>query len=76
MEIFTLLSSIPYLGEALQLALAAHGLALAVVNMTDTPKDNEMLAQAYKYIEFAAGIVKPSKVKQPLPWETITKKSP
>jgi hypothetical protein len=76
MEIFTLLSSVPYLGEILQIVLAGHAVALAIVNMTDTPKDNEMVATVYKYIEFAAGIVKPSKVKQPLPWENITKKSP
>jgi hypothetical protein len=35
--------------------LAAHGLALAIVNLTPTPKDNEILAKVYKGIEWAAG---------------------
>jgi hypothetical protein len=64
MELFSFLNDIPYLDVALQLALAAHALALAIVNLTDTPKDNEALAKAYRYIEFMAGIVKSSKVKQ------------
>lgn len=67
MEIFEILGQVPFLAEALQLLVAAHALALAIVNMTDTPKDNELVAKAYKYIEFLAGIVKPSKVKQPNP---------
>jgi hypothetical protein len=57
MEIFELLQSVPYLSEAMTLILAAHSLCLAVVNMTKTPKDNEYLAKAYKYIEFFAGFV-------------------
>lgn len=36
--------------------LAAHGLAVAVVNLTPTPKDDEFVAKAYKVIEFLAGI--------------------
>lgn len=69
MEIFEILNQVPYLAEALQLALAAHALAIAIVNLTDTPKDNEYVAKAYRYIEFAAGIVRPKKVKQPGPGE-------
>lgn len=72
-EIFEVLNQVPYLPEALQLILAAHGLALAIVNMTDTPKDNELLAKVYKYVEFLAGIVKPSKAKQPNPLDTTKK---
>jgi hypothetical protein len=53
------LTSIP-----LFLLIAAHALAIAVVNLTDTPKDNEYVAKAYRYIEFAAGIVRAQKVKQ------------
>jgi hypothetical protein len=71
MEIFELLSSVPYLYEVIQGLIAAHALALFIVNLTDTPKDNEMLAKAYKYIEFAAGIVRPRKVKQPLPTQKV-----
>lgn len=43
--------------------LALHGLALAVVNLTDTPDPNdtsskvkEFLAKVYPYIERAAGV--------------------
>lgn len=57
MEIFTLLSSVPYLYEALQLALAGHALAVAIVNLTETPKDNELVKKVYSYIEIAAGLV-------------------
>jgi len=38
---------------------AAHGLALVVVNLTKTPKDDEFVAKLYKLIEFLAGIVTP-----------------
>ena len=73
MEIFEILNNVPYLYEALQGLLALHAFAVFVVNMTDTPKDNEMLAKAYKYIEFAAGIVRPSKSKQPNPLDNKDK---
>lgn len=36
--------------------LALHGLALAVVNLTPTPKDNEALAKAYKWVNVFAGL--------------------
>lgn len=42
---------------------AAHGLALAVVNLTPTPADNEALAKVYRVVEVAAGILS-SKAKQ------------
>jgi hypothetical protein len=67
MEMFDVLNQVPYLAEALQLIVAAHALAVAIVNLTDTPKDNELVAKGYRYIEFLAGIVKPSKVKQTNP---------
>lgn len=41
------------------IAAAAHGLALVVVNLTKTPKDDQALAAVYKVIEVAAGIVTP-----------------
>lgn len=43
--------------------LAAHGLALAIVNLTPTPKDNEALAKAYRVVEWMGGIFT-SKAKQ------------
>lgn len=42
---------------ALQLVIAAHALALVIVNLTPTPKDDEAVAKFYRAIEFLAGIV-------------------
>ena len=36
--------------------VAVNALATAIVNLTPTPKDNEILAKAYRVVEFAAGI--------------------
>jgi hypothetical protein len=48
------------------LAVALHGVALVIVNMTPTPKDNEALdnyrrivVKAYRAVEILAGIVSP-----------------
>ena len=48
------------------LAVALHGLALVIVNITPTPKDNEALGdisrvvvKAYRAVEILAGIVTP-----------------
>ena len=38
---------------------AAHALALAIVNLTPTPKDNEMVAKWYRAVEILAGIIIP-----------------
>ena len=64
MELFEFLFQVPYLAEALQVLVAGHAVAVAIVNLTDTPKDDEMVAKAYRYIEFLAGIVNAKKVKQ------------
>jgi len=48
-----------HIQTAFSLALAAHGLALAIVNLTKTPKDDEALRAAYKVIEVIAGIITP-----------------
>jgi hypothetical protein len=40
-----------------------HVLALAIVNLTPTPKDNEIVAKAYKVVEVVAGLFS-AKVKQ------------
>ncbi len=44
-------------GEIVSVAGAIHLLALAVVNLTPTPKDDEIYAKVYKVIEKLAGIV-------------------
>lgn len=56
--------------DYIALAVAIHGVALVVVNLTPTPKDNEALdnytrviVKAYRAIEILAGIVSP-KVKR------------
>lgn len=36
--------------------LAAHALAIVIVNMTPTPKDNEIVAKVYTVVETLAGI--------------------
>ena len=44
---------------ALQVALAGHGLALVICNLTKTPKDDHVVGSAYKVIEVVAGIITP-----------------
>lgn len=36
---------------------AAHALALAIVNLTPTPKDNEWVGSAYRWVERLAGLI-------------------
>ena len=43
--------------EIVGVAGAAHLVALAVVNLTPTPKDNEAYARFYKVIEKFAGLI-------------------
>lgn len=50
--------------EYITLAIAIHGLALVIVNLTPTPKDNEALdgvtkvaVKLYRAVEILAGIV-------------------
>jgi hypothetical protein len=64
MELFSWLADIPYIEVILGGVLSAHALALFIVNLTDTPKDNDLVSKGYRYIELVAGIVKASKVKQ------------
>lgn len=47
----------------LSLIVALHAVALIVVNMTPTPKDNEWLEKIYKWVELVAGVVS-KKAKQ------------
>lgn len=46
-----------YQEELLAVLGAAHAFALAIVNLTPTPKDNETLAKIYGWIEVFAGLV-------------------
>jgi len=43
--------------EVAGIAGALHILALAIVNLTPTPKDDEIYGKFYKVIEMIAGIV-------------------
>lgn len=52
--------------DYIALAVAVHGVALVVVNMTPTPKDNEALdgytrtvVKVYRAIEILAGVISP-----------------
>ncbi len=58
------------IAEYVTLAIAIHGLALVIVNLTPTPKDNEALDGAtrvvvklYRALEILAGLVS-KKAKQ------------
>ena len=42
--------------EILAVLAALHGLAIAIVNLTPTPKDDETLAKIYRVVEILAGI--------------------
>jgi hypothetical protein len=59
-----------HVSDYVALAIAIHGVALVVVNMTPTPKDNKalneytrLLVKLYRVIEVLAGIISP-KVKR------------
>jgi hypothetical protein len=43
--------------QLLTVLIAAHAVAIAIVNLTPTPKDNEQVAKFYKVIEIFAGII-------------------
>lgn len=58
------------LADYVALAVAIHGVALVIVNLTPTPKDNEALntytkviVKVYRAVEILAGIISP-KVKR------------
>lgn len=55
-----------HIPEIVTLVVAVHGVAVVVVNLTPTPKDDEALntitrmgVKAYRAIEILAGIVTP-----------------
>ena len=43
--------------EIIAALFAIHAAAVAVVNLTPTPKDDAIVAKYYKVIEFLAGIM-------------------
>ena len=54
------------IAEYIAVAVAVHGSALAIVNLTPTPKDNEylgkysrMAVKLYRAVEILAGVVSP-----------------
>ena len=54
------------ISDYIALAVALHSVALIIVNLTPTPKDNEALdtysriaVKAYRVIEILAGVVSP-----------------
>jgi hypothetical protein len=57
---------VSHLSDYVALIVALHGVALVIVNMTPTPKDNEALdnyrriaVKLYRAIEIIAGIISP-----------------
>ena len=54
------------IAEYIAVAIAVHGAALAIVNLTPTPKDDEFLGRysrmavrLYRAIEILAGVITP-----------------
>lgn len=45
--------------DLMEIILALHGAAVLIVNLTDTPKDNDLVGQFYRGIELFAGIFTP-----------------
>jgi hypothetical protein len=43
--------------QIIEILIAIHAVALLIVNLTPTPKDDEIVAKYYRVIEFLAGIV-------------------
>jgi hypothetical protein len=61
---------VSHLSDYVALVVALHGVALVIVNMTPTPKDNEALdnyrrlaVKLYRAVEIIAGVISP-KVKR------------
>lgn len=47
----------PVAGTVLAGLVAAHALAIFVVNLTPTPRDNAVVRRVYKAVEWLAGVV-------------------
>jgi hypothetical protein len=46
-----------HIQQLLAVLIATHAVAIAIVNLTPTPKDNDQVAKFYKIIEIFAGII-------------------
>ena len=47
------------LSQLIEILLALHGAAVLIVNLTDTPKDDDAVARFYRGVELFAGIFTP-----------------
>lgn len=47
------------LSDLIEIILALHGAAVLIVNLTDTPKDDDLVSRFYRGIELFAGIFTP-----------------
>ena len=47
------------LSQFIEIILALHGAAVLIVNLTDTPKDDDLVARFYRGVELFAGIFTP-----------------
>lgn len=47
------------LSDLIEIILALHGAAVLIVNLTDTPKDDDLVARFYRGVELFAGIFTP-----------------
>jgi hypothetical protein len=59
--LFTMTGIVAYLiahgSEILGALFAVHAAAVAIVNLTPTPRDNEVVAKYYRVLEIIAGMV-------------------
>jgi len=54
-----------WLGTAVEILIAVHAVAVLIVNLTPTPKDDAIVSKVYRWIiEPLAGVVNKTKVKQ------------
>jgi len=54
---------LPLVAQVVAVLVALHPVASAIVAFTDTPKDDKLLAKAYKWIEILALITQKAKQK-------------
>jgi len=47
------------LTDLVEIVLALHGAAVLIVNLSDTPKDDDLVSRFYRAIELFAGLVTP-----------------
>lgn len=55
--IVTLFDRYPVLATVLSVLIAAHAIAVVIVNLTPTPRDDAILGKVYKVIEWIGGLV-------------------